>query len=255
MASLEIELDDKGELVGQTPAELDVLLKRIEASAHGRGYSKGMSEAAEAAKKQIADNVAAELAKREALAPQEREKYARIDEENQRLKKKLLEDSSEADRLLKSSEEKHARELLSRADALKARESQIHKQVRANIRGLAAAAGARDESLSELETILWASIGFDEAMEPFVKEESGQAMMLHGKPIALDAYIKQYLDQHPHHKKAPTGQGGSARGGASFRGTPKEGLTVEAAERRIHDGDRSTAAINELFEATRRKSA
>jgi hypothetical protein len=252
MARIELEFGDDGEVVGQTPAEIDALFKRIEAAALSRGKATGIAEAAVLAKKQIADNVAAELARREALAPLEKEKYARIDEENTSIKKQLLELSSSSDRTLKSREEAHARELLARADAITKREGRIRDQVKENIRGLAIAAGAREESLTELEVILGASIGYDDDMTPFVKDADGQVATLHGKPLSVAAYVKEYLDSHSHHRRPASGQGGGARGGATFGGTGQP-LNVDAAKARITREGMSPTAINDLYEATRAK--
>jgi len=254
MARIELELGDDGEVVGQTPAEIDAIFKRIEAAALARGKSTGIAEAAALAKKQIADTVAAELAKREALAPLEKEKYARIDEENTSVKKQLLELSSQSDRTLKSREETHARELLARTDAIAKREARIRDQVKDTIRGLALAAGAREESLTELEVILGTSIGYDDDMAPFVKNAEGQVATLHGKPMSIGMFVKEYLDSHPHHRRPAQGQGGGARGGASFGGGGQP-INAEAAKARITREGMSPTAINDLYEATRAKRA
>jgi hypothetical protein len=256
MPRFEIEIDDKGTFVGQAPAELEALFKATEAAAHGRGYSKGMSEAAEAAKKQIEDNVRAELAKREALAPLEKEKFERTAEENTNLKKQILEVSGQGDRALKAREEQHARELLDRAERLKKADGRIRALVKAGIRAEAIAAGARDESLAELEVILGAAIGYTDELEPFVKDEQGEPMTQHGKPVSIATYVKGYLETHPHHRRPAPGAGGNARGGRSLSGTAGDvAMTAETAKARIAAGDRSAEAINDLFEATRRPRA
>jgi hypothetical protein len=251
MPRIEVDIDDKGEIVGQSPAELEALFKRTDAAAHGRGYSKGMSEAAESAKKQIADTVAAELAKRDALVPLEKEKYARIDEENASLKKQVLETSSQADRALKAREESHAREILNRSDALTKREGEIRDLVKSTMRADAIAAGAREESLAELDVIFASHIGFDDDMKAFVKGDDGRQATAHGKPITIAAHVKEYLDTHPHHRRPASGQGGGARGGASFSGSAGQVPTADAATARIQGGDRSPGAIDELYKATR----
>lgn len=256
MPRLEIELDDKGELVGEVPEPLSAIFKRIEVAAHGQGFGKGRASAAEDAKKQIEDNVRAELLRRDAMAPLEREKQARMEEENTSLKTRIAEAMRDADRTMKAREEAHARELVDRTEALKRRDGKIRDLVKARLAALATAAGARDESLPELEVILGAAIGFDDDMEPFVVGEDGQPKLLHGKPMPLTAFVKDYLETHPHHRKPPSAFGSGARGGATFQGYTREStVSLEAARRRINDGDRSPTAINDLFEATRRKSA
>lgn len=256
MPRLEIELDDKGEILGEVPEGLTALFKRTESSAYGQGYGKGVEQAAKDAKKQIEDNVKAELLRRDAMAPMEREKYQRIDEENATLKQRIAEAMRDGDRAMKAREEAHARELVDRTEALKRRDLKIRELVKARLSALATAAGARDESLPELEVILGSTIGFDDDMEPFVQGEDGQPKLLHGKPISLASWVKDYLDTHPHHRKPPTGYGGNARGGATFQSYGREGtVSLDAARKRINEGDRSPGAIEELFQATRKKAA
>jgi hypothetical protein len=250
---IELELDDKGELVGQVPTEIDAILKRIEATAHGQGYGKGAAKAAEDAKKQIEETVRAKVAEMEARMPLEREKWQGIEEENKSLKTQLTDRLRESDRTLRAREEAHAEELTKRVDAIGKRNARIQALVRTQIQGLALQAGAREESLPELEVILGASIGYDDDMEPFVKGPDGSALQVHGKPVGLQAYVKQYIDNHPHHRRPATGTGGGARGGASFHGHSGTAATAEAARARVEAGDRSPTAINDVFEATRQK--
>jgi hypothetical protein len=114
--------------------------------------------------------------------------------------------------------------------------------------------GAREESLPELRVILGNYIGFTDDMEPYIKGEDGKERRLaNGQPVTLKAFVKDYLDTHPHHKAPVKGAGGGARGGATFRGagdTP----SADSAKKRIDSGDRSAGAINELFEATRKRA-
>lgn len=254
MGRFEIEINDAGEFVGDVPESLNAILKRVEAAAHGSGYGKGAQKAAEEAKAQIEANVKAELAKREALAPLEREKWARIEEDNKILNTRLSEAMREADRTLKSREENHAREILQRSEALQARDALVRDVVQEQLEVLALASGARDESLGELKVILNAFIGFDEHMKPYVKGDDGNPRLQHGKPMPLKAFVKDYLETHPHHRKPTPGSGGGARGGATFHGYNRDSVSVDAAKRRIDSGDRSPTAINELFEASRRQT-
>lgn len=251
MPRIELELDDKGEIVGDAPEPLKGIFARIETSAHGQGYGKGVAKAAEDAKKQIADTVAAELAKKDAMLPIERAKWGQIEEDNKSLQTRLIESDREHDRTLKTREETHARELLARADALKERNSRIVELTRSQLRTEAKAVGARDESLDELEVILQASIGFDDAMKAFVKNPDGSEKLVHGKPQGLGTFVKEYLDSHPHHRKPPAQGGGGARGGATLHGHHAP-ASLEAARTRMENGDRSASAINDLFNATRK---
>ena len=251
---IELELDDKGEILGDMPDGLKAILARVETTAHGVGYGKGVSKAAEDAKAQIASAIAAEKAKMDALAPLEREKFAREAEENKTLKQQQLEIARDHDRTLKAREEAHATQLLARAEALTKRNARIQQLVVANLRALAAQAGARDESLGELEVILSHRIKFDDDMEPYVVAEDGSGPATHlGKPLPLDLFVKQYLDNHPHHRKPAQGQGGGARGGAALVTRHASTLTVEQVKQQYADRPTSPEAIDAMFQATRQK--
>lgn len=255
MPRVEIEIDDKGELLGSAPAELDAIFKRIEAEHHKVGYGKGVEQAAKDAKKQIEDTVALELARKAALDPLEKERVSRIETENASLAAKLADTSRESDRLIKSREESHARETVAAAERLKLREGRIRDLTKQQIRADAKAAGARDESLDELEIILNNYVGFDDDMMPVVKGADGTAMLQHGKPVALSAFVQQYVENHPHHRKPVNGRGGEMRRGASFN-SGGGANTLDAARSRIEkDNDRSAGAINDLFNASRKSSA
>jgi hypothetical protein len=254
MARIELEIDDtKGEIVGDVPEAVKAILARVENTAHGTGYGKGAAKAAEEAKAQIASAVAAEKARLEAMAPLEREKYQRESEENKTLKQQMLEAARETDRQMKAREEAHATQLLERSDALKKRNAKIVDLTKAQLRGEARAAGARDESLDELEVILHASVGYTDDMEPFIRNGDGTARTVQGKSMTIGAFVKEYLDGHSHHKRPVTSGGGGARGGASLHGHHAN-VSTDAAKARIESGDRSATAINDLFMSTRKRA-
>ena len=257
MPKLELEIDDKGEFVGQVPTELTTILEKIKSTSHGEGYGKGAQKAAEEAKQQIADAIKAEKMKLEASMPLEKAKWDDIDQTNKLLKTQLETTVAESRKRMTELSENHALELTQRMESLTKRNEKIKTLVNANLRALAAQAGARDESLSELEVILQHRIGYDEHMEPFVKGEDGQpAKTTAGNPLAIDVFVKQYLDNHPHHRKPAPGRGGDARGGAAARGHGHGGGTGDraAAVARVEKGDRSIDAINDLFNATRKSA-
>jgi hypothetical protein len=255
MPKFELEIDDKGEFIGALPPEFDSVLTRIKTTSHGEGFGKGAQKAAEEAKQQIAAAIAAEKLKLEATMPLEREKWQGIDEQNKVLKGQLETTLSESRKQMTTAAETHALEITRRMEALTKRNEKIQSLVTANLRSLAASAGARDESLPELEVILRHRIGFDDDMEPYVKGEDGQpAKTAAGNALGIDVFVKQYLDNHPHHRKPAPGRGGDARGGASLRGGGST-TSLDSARNRVAEGDRSIDAINELFEAGRRKSA
>lgn len=253
MPRFEIEIDEKGDFVGQLPAEVDAIINRSTITSHGRGFQEGRTKAAEESKKDLELAIKAERAKMEAQMPLEREKWQAIEEESKALKTQMTDAMRASQRELTKREEAHAEEITKRADAINRRNAKIQGLVAANLKALAAQNGARDESLSELEVILQHRIGFDDDMEPFVKDESGERLLQHGKPVSMDVFVKQYLDNHPHHRKPAQGRGGDARRGASLSGGTSS-TTVEGARARITEhGDRSPQAINDLFNASRSK--
>src|SRR4029077_20047477 len=254
MATITFETDDKGDLVGETPAELTSLFKRIEADGHKVGYGKGVEQAAKDAKKQIEDTIEFEKKRLAAMEPLEKERVSRIESENTTLSSRLAEMSKEADRTLKSREEAHAREIVQRTEQIQRREARIRDLTSAQVRGEAVHAGARDESLDELAIIIGNQLGYDDDMMPFIKGPDGSPLMAAGKRVTLEQHVKQYLDNHAHHRKASTGRGGDARGGASLRSNLSAGF--DKAKERLESGDRSFDAINDVFSArlSKRKS-
>jgi hypothetical protein len=255
MPKFEIELDEKGEFLGTLPTEFTAVLDKLKSTAHGEGFGKGNQKAAEEAKKQIEMQLATEKAKWDAGLPGERAKWDSIEDENKHLKTQLDTTLGEQRKRMNEREEAHAQEVTRRAEREAKRDTKIRDLVNQNLKSLAARAGARDESLAELEVILQHRIGYTDDMEWFVKDEAGQpAKTTAGNPLPLDVFVKQYLDNHPHHRKAAVGQGGGARGGASFGGGHAP-PALDTARARVEAGDRSPDAINDLFNATRKKGA
>jgi len=254
MPKFEIEIDDKGEILGQMPAELDALFKRTETAAHGTGFTKGTTQATEEAKARIEAAIAAERARIEAQAPLLKETYEREAAENKTLKSQLLEMSRSHSDSLKSQEERNAQALLERSERNKKLADRITALTKDSLRGHASRFGAREESLAELEVILHSSIGYDDDMTPYVRNGDGSRRTVQGKDMPIDAFVKEYLAGHTHHVKASQPGGGGARGGASMHGHTGT-VGAEAARSRVESGDRSNTAINDLFEATRKARA
>src|SRR5262245_21795267 len=220
MPKFEIEIDDKGEFVGELDAAFTAVLEKVKSASHGEGYGKGAQKAAEEAKGQIEAAIKAEKAKLEAEQPLLKAKWDGIDQENKHLRTQLDTTVTENRKRMTELSESHATELTQRMEALAKRNDKIKGLVNQNLRSLAAQAGAREESLTELEVILQHRIGYDEHMEPFVIAEDGKgpAKTAAGNPLGIDVFVKQYLDNHTHHRKPAPGRGGDARGGASLRG-------------------------------------
>lgn len=252
---MEIEIDEaKSEVVGEIPEALKAVFTRIENTTYGTAFGKGAAKAAEEAKAQIAKEVAEVKAKLDAEAPVRAAKFQEMEESYKNLQTRLLEAERAHSTTLKDREETHARELLDRSDRLKKLGTRIQDLTKLQLRADAKANGARDESLAELEVILHSSIGYSDDMEPYVKNGDGTPRTVQGKPMSVSAFVKEYLDGHTHHKAPVKGPGGGARGGASFAGGGAN-VSAETARARVEGGDRSTGAINELFEATRRKAS
>lgn len=255
MAQFTIEIDDKGDFIGSLPTEIDTILKRIETTAHGKGFGAGSAKAAEEAKKQIEDTVKARVAEFEARQPLEKQRFEDIDRENGVLKTQLTETRTAHEKNMRSREEQHAVELNKRVEMTKARDARISELVRGQIRGLATASGARDESLDEIQIIIGHQIGFTDDMEPYIKAPDGSPLQQHGKPVAIDAFVKSYIDSHPHHRKTTQQRAGQPGRGASFQQQGGPSASLDEARARVDGGDRSVGAINEMFHALRKKSA
>ncbi|MGE0451781.1 MAG: hypothetical protein AB7Q29_19565 [Vicinamibacterales bacterium] len=254
MPQFTIEIDDKGDFVGQLPTEIDAILKRIETTAHGKGFGAGSAKAAEEAKKQIEDTVRAKVAEFEARQPLERERYENIEKENTSLKTQVTDIRTAHDRTLRAREEQHAEELNRRVEALRKRDTRIADLVNGQIRSMAIAAGCREESIEHVALIIGHQIGFTDDMEPFIKAADGSPLQHHGKAVTIESHVRSFMDSYPNFRK-PTqpkpGQGGRA---ASFQ-AGAGGASADEARQRVESGDRSPAAINDLFLAGRKKSA
>ena len=242
MARVELEFDDKGDPVGELPAPVAALLERETTKGYGNGFRSGSEKTKLETAKQFEETLKAELAKKDALAPMERAKFAQMEEETKALNARFTQAITDHTKTLREREEAHSREILARSEAVTARNKRIDALVQDQLEGLAIAFGAREESLPELKVILRNYIAYTDDMEPFIKDETGNPRIAGGKQVSVKAFVKEYLDSHPHHRKPAPGVGGGSRGGASFSGV-RDVPTADAAVRRIHEGDRSAGAI------------
>lgn len=255
MPQFTIDIDEKGDFVGQLPTEVDAILKRIETTAHGKGFGAGSAKAAEEAKKQIEDTVRTRIAEFEARQPLERERYEGIEKENGSLKTQLTEIRTAHDRSLRSREEQHAEELNRRVESVRKRDARIAELVNGQVRGMAIAAGCRDESLEHVALIIGHQIGFTDDMEPFIKAADGSPLQQHGKTVSIEAHVKSFMETYPNFRKTTqqrTQQPGRA---ATFHQVSGNTGTLKEAQDRVQSGDRSPSAINELFNAGRKKAS
>ena len=253
--TLQIEIGDDGEITGDVPTALDTIFKRIETNAKKVAFGEGVEQAAKDAKKQIEETVAHEKAMLEARAPYDKQRLEQLETDHATLAGKLTEASKETDRVRKALEEQHAKDLIDRASRLEAHKERIRTLTRSQIRAEALQAGARDESLDELEIILQSYMGYTDDMEPFVKGPDGKPLTVQGKEIGLSMFVKDYLDKHPHHRKVAASQQRAYPYGqaASMHGLGQTG-DFDAAMQKVADGDRSASAINAMFEASRARN-
>jgi hypothetical protein len=209
MPELVLEVGEDGS-IAKVPEPVQKLIDK----AFGQGQAKAMDEAA---KNRTTDPATAE-----------RLKAAEI--ENSRLKEAeavRTKNFEEAERLRN---ERHANELKERDEKLKAKDDEVSKRttriqelVSKDIRVAALEAGARRESLEELEALLGRHIRLDDALQPVVVDgkDAGKPLLdKDGQPVTVEGFVAQYLTDHPHHKAAPSGRGGGASGGRSLSGQP-----------------------------------
>ena len=160
------------------------------------------------------------LEKKGGLTPAEREELAALRDEKSRLEQTVAEHNNDWKGALEKNnqrwEAKYSADLAARDAEIKVRDerlTRIQQQTKLGaIRAAAVAAGARDESLPELEKLLGADIAFDaETDAPFVPGADGTK-----QPI--EQFVTDYLTKHPHHLGRGKGTPGRAAGGASFAG-------------------------------------
>lgn len=217
MAVIEVEVADDGSLV-KVPEQVQKLIDKA--------FGKAKAEALDEARKSSAD-------------PVERERIKSMESENSRLKEaeaKRKGETAEAERIRN---ERHAAELADRDEKITAAQSEIQKRTARiaqlssrEIRAAALTAGARKESLDELEVLLSGRIGLDDGLQAFVKDakDPGKAQLdKDGKAVSIEGFVSQYLTDHPHHKAAPGGRGGGAPGGRSLSGAALTGIEAEKA--------------------------
>jgi bifunctional DNA-binding transcriptional regulator/antitoxin component of YhaV-PrlF toxin-antitoxin module len=221
--TLTIEVDEKGQ-IGTLPDPLQKFLDtRIK-----EAYRKG------------AEKVETEL-KHKLRSEADEERIKLLESENSRFKELEAKRKGDHEEAKKLAEERHAAELRDREDKLAAKDAELsrrHERLRAmlgaEIRAAATAAGARDESLPELQKLLGADLDLDATtLEGFVKDADGKPLEKDGKRVSIEFHVAQYLADHPHHLKTGRGKGGSAPGGQSLRGgtvvTDKDAAIAAAA--------------------------
>lgn len=253
MGVLQIEVSDDGKVTGELPDAVKALIgtqvidalkakeKELSDRAFNEGFQKGNAKKAEELKPHLVD-------------PAERERMKTLESENEKLKIAELEREKKYEEANKIREDRTAKELAAKDEAISLRESKLRAGVRSEIAAAALKYGARDESLDELKAILGGEIDFDEQLDPFVKGADGKpAADAKGQPLTIEGRVRAYLDSHRHHVKGHDGTGGGARGGASFDNLSDDvreaAEKVAAAEKKLKANPRDDAAVLELHTA------
>jgi hypothetical protein len=179
--------------------------------------------------------------------------------EDLRTKAKKLEDAelaiAERDKDWKTAQEirdkRHQDELTREREAHGKTKIKVREFVGKSIRAAAVEAGARAESLDELERLIGADVDLDDDLEPFIKGKDGQPLANDkGEKVTLEGYVTDYLAKKPHHKAASSAKGGKAPGGATMRGasTTLTGAdAIRAALDEAPDAKTQTAFIRNVL--------
>jgi hypothetical protein len=227
MAKIEIEIGDDG-AIGTLPEPLQKFVdKRID-----EAYQKG----ADKAEKRLSPLT---------VDPKELERLRTIAKEAEDAKIALLERDKNYEEAQKIRDKRHQDELDAERQSHGKTKTKIRELVGTSIRAAAVEAGARSESLDELERLIGADVDLDGDLNIFVKGADGQPLVNDkGEKVTLEGYVQSYLDKKPHHKAGTPAKGGKAPGGAALRGAPARPPSgADALRQAIDDGtaDRSTA--------------
>lgn len=200
-----VEVDEQGN-IGTLPTPLQSFLDKAINEAYKRGATK--------AEQKMSDRV---------MDPAERERLKQMEADNALLKEEIAtrdKNFEEAARLREERFQKALADADTRTATLKTeierREARLKDMLKAEIRAAAVAAGAREESLTELSKLLGADVDLDGDLNPFVKDASGEARMTDGKPVTIEGLVKEYLAAHPHHLKGGRSTSGRAQGGVAM---------------------------------------
>lgn len=218
MAEVTIEIDDTTGDIKTLPEQVQKFLDARINDAFKRGAQK--------VEKELGGKV---------MDPAERERLKLLEDENARFKeeKALAEKNYEEarrlqeERLAKIAAEKDATIAATQAEIAR-RDGRLKSMLGAEIRAAAVAAGARDESLPELEKLLGADLDLDADLAPYVRGANGQpATDKDGQPVSIEGHVRAYLAAHPHHIRGARTTPGRANGGASFRQSPASPADVD----------------------------
>jgi len=200
-----VEVDEQGN-IGTLPAPLQSFLDKAINEAYKRGATK--------AEQKLSERL---------VNPAEQERLRQAEADNALLKEEIAtrdKNFEEAARLREERFQKALADADTRAQSFKQeierRETRLKHMLGAEIRAAAVAAGARDESLSELSKLLGADVDLDADLNPVVKDANGEPRLSDGKPVTIEGLVKEYLAAHPHHLKGGRSTSGRAQGGVAM---------------------------------------
>lgn len=244
---LEVEFDEATGKIGTLPEPLQKFVDGLIDQRHGKLRSE-LADLQAKVKSGTGDNV-------------DRERLKALEDEVNRHRTADAERKSEYDKAIKIREEAEAKrdeernkELEKANGELARRDGRLREMARSEIKIAAKNLGARTESLDELAALLGAQLDLDADLQPFVKGTDGKpAADKDGKPITIEGHVKAYLDSHRHHVKGQDGQGGGARGGATFEHLSGDVRTaqeqVDAADAALKKNPRDNHALLALHNA------
>jgi hypothetical protein len=233
MATVEIEIGENGE-IGKLPDDVQKFFDKK----YKEAYQKGADKSEAALKPHLVD-------------PKELEDLRTIKKEYEAQRIALLERDKKYEEAKGEIERRHATDIETERKAHGKTKNKIRELTGKSIRAAAVEAGARSESLDELERLIGADVDFDDTLEPFIKDAEGKPLAdKDGKPVTLEGYVKDYLDRKPHHKAGTHARGGKAPGGAHLKGstTPQPG-SREAARANLEENSSSVEAQRGLIAA------
>lgn len=238
MPELTVPVDDHGN-IGTLPEPLQAFLNKAINEAFAKGAQKVERERAAAGPN-----------------PAEQERLRQVEADNLLMKEEIATRDKNYEEASRLREERFAKQLADRDDSVKAIQTQVERRdarlrsmLGAEVRAAAVAAGARDESLSELQKLLGAELDLDDELQPFVKGEAGPRLGTDGKPVSIEGFVREYLASHPHHLRGGQSQSGRATGGAALgRALAPSSPADEAVERLAADPSQKnlTAAVRSL---------
>ena len=241
MTKLEIDVDDNTGRVARINGELPDPVQRL----YDEAYGKGAEKAAREAKGQIESGIKAELEKLKAgngatdVLTQEKIKSLETELSRHR-EADALRESCHAD-ALKEVESRFERDksevvnkLTAAEQAIQARTERIRQYATDRIGTEALKAGAREESVDELQAILGRRVALDDNLEPFVTDPTDpskpamedvtdpKTQKVDRKPVTIQSLVAAYLAEKPHHRSTGHGRSMAARGGQSLNGQVRD---------------------------------